>query len=67
MCGVTSAGGAARPRVSFVVLLGAMAALPAVTTDLYLPSLPDVAAELGATDSLVQATITGVLLGGAVG
>ncbi|MPV36731.1 Bcr/CflA family efflux MFS transporter [Georgenia subflava] len=44
-----------------------MAALPAVTTDLYLPSLPVVAAELDTSDALVQATITGVLLGGAIG
>ena len=44
-----------------------MAALPAVTTDMYLPSLPEVTTELDTTPSLVQATITGVLIGGAVG
>jgi MFS transporter, DHA1 family, multidrug resistance protein len=44
-----------------------MAALPAVTTDLYLPSLPVVADDLGAGPALVQATITGVLIGGAIG
>lgn len=44
-----------------------MAALPAVTTDLYLPSLPVVARELGSGPALVQATITGVLIGGAIG
>ncbi|WP_308221754.1 multidrug effflux MFS transporter [Georgenia sp. EYE_87] len=57
----------ARPRASFVLLLGAMAALPAVTTDLYLPSLPVVADDLGSGPALVQATITGVLIGGAIG
>ncbi|MFC7406389.1 multidrug effflux MFS transporter [Georgenia alba] len=44
-----------------------MAALPAVTTDMYLPSLPVVADELEASHTLVQATITGVLVGGAAG
>ncbi|UNX54149.1 multidrug effflux MFS transporter [Georgenia sp. TF02-10] len=58
---------AARPGAAFVVLVGAMAALPAVTTDLYLPSLPDVAADLSTTAALVQGTITGVLVGGALG
>ncbi|RPF27674.1 multidrug effflux MFS transporter [Georgenia muralis] len=58
---------AVRPPASFVLLLGAMAALPAVTTDLYLPSLPDVARDLETSAALVQATITGVLIGGAVG
>ncbi len=47
--------------------MGAMAALPAVSTDMYLPSLPEVATDLDTTHSLVQATITGVLIGGAVG
>lgn len=51
----------------FVLLMGAMAALPAVATDMYLPSLPEVASELDTTPTLVQATITGVLIGGAVG
>lgn len=58
---------APRPSVKFVVLMGAMAALPAVTTDMYLPSLPVVATELDTTAALVQATITGVLIGGGVG
>ena len=44
-----------------------MAALPAVTTDLYLPSLPVVAEDLDSGPALVQATITGVLIGGAIG
>ena len=44
-----------------------MAALPAVTTDMYLPSLPEVTTELDTTPTLVQGTITGVLIGGAIG
>ncbi len=55
------------PSAKFVVLMGAMAALPAVTTDMYLPSLPVVATELDTTAALVQGTITGVLIGGGVG
>jgi DHA1 family bicyclomycin/chloramphenicol resistance-like MFS transporter len=54
-------------RPAFVGLLGAMAALGAVTVDMYLPSLPTVAAEFGTTDAAVQTTISAVLLGAAVG
>ncbi|WP_228759944.1 multidrug effflux MFS transporter [Pseudactinotalea sp. HY158] len=51
----------------WVLLLGSMAALGALTTDMYLPSLPEVATELGTGMSAVQFTITGTLIGGAVG
>lgn len=44
-----------------------MCALPAVTSDIYLPSLPDVARDLHTTTTAVQLTMTGVLVGGAVG
>jgi DHA1 family bicyclomycin/chloramphenicol resistance-like MFS transporter len=54
-------------RPAYVGLLGSMVALGAVTVDMYLPSLPTVADELGTTDAAVQLTITGVLIGGAVG
>lgn len=53
--------------VGLVVLLGAMAALGAVTIDLYLPSLPEVAEDLGTTHARTQLTITGVLVGSALG
>ncbi len=56
-----------RPSAKFILLVGVMAALPAVTTDMYLPSLPVVATELDTTPALVQGTITGVLIGGAFG
>lgn len=58
-----------RPRSSarWVLLLGALATLPALTVDMYLPLLPEVGAELGAPDSLAQLTLSGMLLGGAVG
>ncbi len=51
----------------WVLLLGSMAALGALTTDMYLPSLPEVATELGTGASAVQFTITGTLIGGALG
>lgn len=54
-------------RPAMVGLLGAMAALGAVTVDMYLPSLPAVAADLGTTAAAAQLTITGVLIGAALG
>ncbi len=54
-------------RAGFVLLIGLLTLLPAITTDLYLPSLPDVAVDLGTSAAAVQFTITGMLLGGAVG
>ena len=56
-----------QPNVKYVLLLGLMCALPAVTSDIYLPSLPEVARDLHTTTTAVQLTMTGVLLGGAVG
>src|SRR5665811_399107 len=46
---------------------GLMCALPAVTSDIYLPSLPEVAIDLHTTTTAVQLTMSGVLVGGAVG
>ncbi|WP_245612509.1 multidrug effflux MFS transporter [Actinotalea ferrariae] len=51
----------------FVLLIGSLTLLPAVTTDMYLPSLPDVAADLSTTPAAAQFTITGMLIGGALG
>lgn len=50
-----------------VMVIGSLTLLPAVTTDMYLPSLPDVARDLGTTEAGAQFTITGMLLGGAIG
>lgn len=55
------------PTPQFVALMGAMAALGAMTVDMYLPSLPDVAADLGTSDAAAQFTISGVLIGAALG
>ncbi len=54
-------------RPAMVGLLGSMTALGAITVDVYLPSLPTVAADLGTTAAGVQLTISGVLLGAALG
>ncbi|MDR1294562.1 MAG: multidrug effflux MFS transporter [Bifidobacteriaceae bacterium] len=54
-------------QAGLVVLLGSMAALGAVTGDIYLPSLPDIAADFSASDGAAQATVSLTLLGGAVG
>jgi DHA1 family bicyclomycin/chloramphenicol resistance-like MFS transporter len=54
-------------RPALVGLLGTMVALGAITVDLYLPSLPTVAADLGTSAAAVQMTISGVLLGAALG
>ncbi len=58
---------AAPPRAGFVVLVGSLTLLPAVTTDMYLPSLPVVASDLATTEAAAQFTITGMLVGGALG
>lgn len=55
------------PGIKYILMLGALAALPAVTTDMYLPSLPVVAEDLEASQSAVQFTLSGMLLGGGVG
>ncbi len=52
---------------ALVVVLGAMAFLPAATTDMYLPSLPQVAHDLHASQAAVQLTISWVLVGGSLG
>ncbi len=56
-----------RPGPKYVLLLGSLAAVPAITTDLYLPALPTVGAELGASPAAAQLTLSGMLIGGAVG
>lgn len=57
----------ARSTYRWVLLLGALAALPAFTVDMYLPSLPEVARELGSTATFAQLSVSAMLLGGGVG
>jgi DHA1 family bicyclomycin/chloramphenicol resistance-like MFS transporter len=48
-------------------MLGALACLPALTVDMYLPALPQVASDLGGSDALAQLTVSCMLVGGALG
>ncbi|MFJ5921524.1 multidrug effflux MFS transporter [Kitasatospora sp. NPDC092948] len=50
-----------------VAVLGSLAALGPLTTDLYLPALPELTADLHSTAPAAQLTLTGSLLGMAVG
>ena len=52
-----------RRYVQLVLVLGALSAIGPLTVDTYLPALPRLSAQLGATDSQAQLTITGLLLG----
>ncbi len=56
-----------RRYVQLVVVLGALIALGPLTIDMYLPAFPRIRDDLGASDSAVQLTLTGMLLGLAVG
>ena len=56
-----------RASYRYVLMLGFMAALPAFSTDMYLPSLPDVARDLHTSATAAQLTMTAMMLGGAVG
>src|SRR4051794_38479047 len=46
-----------------VLLLGSLIALGPLSIDLYLPALPDLTHDLGASPSSVQVTLTGILVG----
>jgi MFS transporter, DHA1 family, multidrug resistance protein len=52
-----------RRYTQLVLVLGALIALGPLTIDMYLPAFPRIAQDLGATDSAVQLTLTGMLLG----
>ena len=49
--------------VRLVLVLGALSSIGPLTIDTYLPALPELSAEMGATHSQAQLTITGLLLG----
>ena len=55
------------PPLRLVLALGAMVALGPLTIDLYLPGLPTIEADLDTTASAVQMTLTGTLIGLAIG
>jgi len=57
-----------RPRTfALTALLAALSAIGPLTTDMYLPSLPDIARQLDASTAQVQLTISAYLIGFAVG
>ena len=52
---------------ALTALLAALSAIGPLTTDMYLPSLPDIARQLDASTAQVQFTISAYLIGFAVG
>jgi len=54
-------------QVRLIAVLGALSAFGPVTTDLYLPALPQAAHTLGVTTSGIQSSLTACLLGLAIG
>lgn len=56
-----------RRYLQLVLVLGALTALGPLAIDMYLPALPSLAADLNTSESAVQATITGMLVGLGVG
>ncbi|MFF5052010.1 Bcr/CflA family efflux MFS transporter [Micromonospora sp. NPDC000663] len=56
-----------RQRVQLVLVLGALIAIGPLTIDMYLPALPAITAGLQTTETAVQLTLTGTLLGLALG
>jgi DHA1 family bicyclomycin/chloramphenicol resistance-like MFS transporter len=63
-----SGTGAARPgRLRMALTLGVFVALGPLTIDMYLPALPTITRELATTSSTVQLTLTGTLIGLALG
>lgn len=56
-----------RGYAKFVLVLGALIAIGPLTIDTYLPAMPTIAGELSATESQVQGTLTGILLGMGLG
>jgi DHA1 family bicyclomycin/chloramphenicol resistance-like MFS transporter len=56
-----------REQAKLIVILGLLVAIAPLTIDMYLPSLPSIALDLGATATAVQLTLAGTLVGLAVG
>jgi DHA1 family bicyclomycin/chloramphenicol resistance-like MFS transporter len=63
----TVAPSTGRERVRLVLVLGALVALGPLTIDMYLPALPTIVGDLATTDAAVQLTLTGTLVGLALG
>lgn len=54
-------------RLRLIVILGSLIAMGPLTIDMYLPALPTITTELATTSAVVQLTLTGTLLGLALG
>jgi MFS transporter, DHA1 family, multidrug resistance protein len=54
-------------RAKMIVILGLLVALGPLTIDMYLPALPRIGDELGVSSSVAQLTLTGTLVGLALG
>lgn len=54
-------------RVLYVILLGALTALGPFTIDLYLPAFPVLREDFQTTDAAIQLTLTGTMIGFALG
>jgi MFS transporter, DHA1 family, multidrug resistance protein len=61
------AGTATRIRPLYVLILGGLSALGPLSTDMYLPALPALSRELGATMSQTQMTLSAGILGLSLG
>ncbi|MCS3844272.1 DHA1 family bicyclomycin/chloramphenicol resistance-like MFS transporter [Microbacterium sp. AK031] len=56
-----------RRRVLYIILLGALTALGPFTIDLYLPAFPVLESDFQTTSAAIQLTLTGTMIGFAVG
>ena len=54
-------------RARMFVILGGLTAFGPLSIDMYLPALPAIGRELSASESLIQLTLTGCLVGLAAG
>lgn len=63
----TSAPPTQRSLLGTVLVLGAFVAIGPLTIDMYLPALPTITSELQTTEAAVQLTLTGTLVGLALG
>ncbi|MDJ0393771.1 multidrug effflux MFS transporter [Rhodococcus sp. G-MC3] len=62
-----SAEPTSRERLRIILVLGALIALGPLTIDMYLPALPSIVDDLNSTPAAVQLTLTGTLIGLALG
>ena len=54
-------------RVLYIIVLGALTALGPFTIDLYLPAFPQLEADFATSAAMIQLTLTGTMIGFAIG